>query len=164
MSNGDNILTRAQRLVELSEKLPDQKWKAIRGDDDVSMSMCLVATDDAPEEMAYCSRDPKDEYDQTKVVAATLVQSPGYVDGPDSEWWERANFIAASRNDGPAIAQALVEAVEVIKGMVIRADAMNENADAHPDKDHIVHKSIGGDRVAHAGRDFLAKLGGDADE
>ncbi|WP_436664212.1 hypothetical protein ACOALA_03995 [Alicyclobacillus acidoterrestris] len=55
----------------------------------------------------------------------------------------------------------LTEAIEVIKGMVFRADDMNKSADEHPEREMTFYRAVGGDRVAHSGREYLERIGVD---
>ena len=95
-----NILTRAQRLVELSHKATAGEW--------------IVHKDDVgDEEIIMVSTGIKD------VAGYEVVSSDGGLfpwDGQRkyAESDANASFIAASRNDGPAIAQALVEVIDIL--------------------------------------------------
>ena len=133
-----NILTRAQRLVELSHKATAGEW--------------IVHKDDVgDEEIIMVSTGIKD------VAGYEVVSSDGGLfpwDGQRkyAESDANASFIAASRNDGPAIAQALVDTTSQLRTIrdVLRRDTIS----AH-EATEIAAAMLGG---------LIAKLGGDGDE
>ncbi|MDA8119995.1 MAG: hypothetical protein M0Z85_08115 [Gammaproteobacteria bacterium] len=128
-----NILTRAQRLVELSEKATDGLWIDVP-----ELGKVLTVLGETPYTIM--------EYDANQNA-------------------EDIEFIAAARNDGPAIAQALVEALDILTRLDQHMDfsipwqdegVCDECGNGYEDASG-VNKAMGD------ARDFLARMEGTLD-
>ncbi len=90
---------------EVLEAMSGRAAAATRGpwyvnylDDDHAMSLIVVSTNAGKPAKA---RWP--DFDYKKIVAATLVQQPRYVDHEAGRWEEDASFIAHAREDIPRL-------------------------------------------------------------
>ncbi|WP_406129200.1 hypothetical protein OIE52_05675 [Streptomyces canus] len=83
-------------IEELALAATPGPWHVRQLDDDFAMSLVAIST--VPDTGAD-KRWP--DFDHRKMVAATLVQQPRYVDVADERWDENANFIANARQDVP---------------------------------------------------------------
>lgn len=67
-------------------------WHVKILDDEAAMNLVAISTS---AEQRDGARWP--DFDQAKIIAATLIQRPHYVDIADGRWDENAQFIARSR-------------------------------------------------------------------
>lgn len=82
-----------QRRLLKSNATPGP-WYVRLLDDDQAMNLVAVST--------YPDRERQERwpnFNQGEIVAATLVQTPPYVEVSDDRWEENARFIAFARND-----------------------------------------------------------------
>ena len=73
-------------------------WYVRLLDDDWAMNLTAVSTQPGAD-----GHEQWPEFDESTMVAATLVQHPRYVDVTDEHWDENADFIAHARQDIPAL-------------------------------------------------------------
>ncbi|WP_171165910.1 hypothetical protein [Streptomyces sp. I05A-00742] len=85
-------------IEELAAAATPGPWHVRQLDDDRAMGLVAVST--VPD-TGLGERWP--QFDHQRLVAATLVQHPRYVDVADERWDENARFIAAARQDVPRL-------------------------------------------------------------
>ncbi|MCX3064240.1 hypothetical protein [Streptomyces beihaiensis] len=85
-------------LDELAQAATPGPWFVRHLDDEHAMNLVAVST---MPDTGLGERWP--HFDHRETVAATLVQSPRYVDTADERWDENARFIAAAREAVPRL-------------------------------------------------------------
>ncbi|MFE0104808.1 hypothetical protein [Streptomyces sp. NPDC059009] len=87
-------------IEEMCSAATQGPWFLRNLDDDHVMNLVAVSTvgDTGQDE-----RRPA--FDHSEIIAATLVQSPRYVDSADGQWDENAAFIAMARDAVPRLVQ-----------------------------------------------------------
>ena len=129
-----NILTRAQSLVELAEKATPAPW-------------------------AWGHNGMMDKFWLHPVPFADTGDYVLYVCGLDGASQEDREMIAASRNDGPAIAQALVEAVDILARLDQHMDFSIPWDDGVCDEGGNGYEDASGvNKAMEDARDFLTRL------
>ncbi|TWJ12860.1 hypothetical protein LX16_3627 [Stackebrandtia albiflava] len=86
-------------LEELCAAATPGPWFVRVLDDDAAMNLVAVSTRDG----SRSATEPWPQFDNGEIVAATLVQSPRYVDIDDERWDENAVFIAEAREAVPRL-------------------------------------------------------------
>ena len=87
-----------QELDELVSSATPGPWYVKFLDDDAAMNLVVISTS---AEWQDGERWP--HFDHAKLIAATLVQRPRYIDIADGRWDENAQFIARSRELVPRL-------------------------------------------------------------
>jgi hypothetical protein len=85
-------------IDDLLDSATPGPWYVRLLDDDFSMNIVAVSTvsgEGAPGSFP--------DFNRSEIVAATLVQHPGYVNIEDGRWDENANFIAVARDLVPQL-------------------------------------------------------------
>jgi hypothetical protein len=85
-------------IQERSDAATAGPWFVRDLDDDKAMSLVAIST---VEDTGLGERWPS--FDHGQIIAATLVQSPRYVDIDDERWDENARFLAHARQDIPRL-------------------------------------------------------------
>ncbi|MEV7197879.1 hypothetical protein AB0N81_39710 [Streptomyces sp. NPDC093510] len=89
-----------EEIMEMCAAATPGPWYVRNLDDDHAMNLVAVST---VEDTGGGERWPA--FDEGEMIAATLVQSPRYVDCADSRWDENAAFIAMAREAVPRLVE-----------------------------------------------------------
>lgn len=91
-------------LLEMSKRATPTPWHVRLLDDAEAMTLISIST-----RPGTGNQERWPDFNATEIVAATLIQSPRYVDVNDSRWQENAEYIAAAATFLPSLVAELLE-------------------------------------------------------